>query len=788
MINHTLLETHFLNSSNLLNYLEDLPLREKPSEEQIKHHVFLSYHEANRFQPDHLLHCQWEGLKVSAKQRCANIGPIIAIEKIVQEHFVHEKAGTKVELSKFSNWQNIMSRVSCLSLHAWFSSVNRGSCSKYCWPLYPYHPYVEDYLTSNGLHETHQHLNGSTSAEECWLDALRKPTLACQKFSVEYGVSADLRQLCAQIDPELTPTKLINRLTLARVIREILAIVALGHEVPAEVKEAKTMWDLLALKTPLFIWPTSNPYGQHAEHKMLVDFFSSCERGVSPSYERLLWVYLLIQNQYLSLLVQRDDFYGFDQFQKYTFTELRDLTERSYMSRFKQVHGTALISQVESFEGRFAPKKNSMQMEELLTKILAGYLSYLKPQDRPCYTLGPVLEKLSELNLNQSRGSAKLALVAHFIKRPPKNGERYPYEALYNQLNRQTSIIIGLIKKEPRLKNWLRGVDAAANEMHTPPEVFAPIFRVLNRYGIEHITYHVGEDFPHLISGIRSISEALEFLPLRSGDRLGHCTAIGIEPEVWCRTLPMTIYIKRETLLLDNLFIWRELRNSSEQAQVASTAASKAIRLASTIFDFDHDVTIETLDELMSLRCVLPMCRELLGDKNSLPPYYMKEEFIYSEKVITQSTRRYAVELYKKWLTDQTILKRRQELESVNTAYASRETTIALQQSIMKKIASKSVAVECPPTSNTRISQYNDISEHHIFRWMGLEGARIEGDTLMSICLGSDDPGIFVTDLKAEFYHLFSVLVSKFGVSPEKAVSIVGKVNENGKVFRFHQR
>lgn len=788
MINHTSLETHFLNSSNLLNYLEGVALRDTIDESMVKHSVFLSYHESNKYQPDHFLHSQWEGLKARANKKGLSIGPMLALDKIVQEHFCHEKTGVKVELHKFNHWQNIMARVSCLPLHAWYVSSRTAYNNLYNWPLYPYHPYVEDYLATYGLHETHQHLNGSTSAEECWLDALKKPHLACHKFSKEYAESSDLRQLCSQIDPSLTPTKLIERLHVARTIREVLALVALGQKVPNKITKARTINDLKTIKSPLLVWPTPKPYEQHAEHKMLTGFLTYCKERKSV-YERLLWVYLLIQNQYLSLLVQRDDFYGFDQFQKYTFTELRDLTERSYSSRFKQVHGTGLISQVESFEGRFAPKKTSMQMETLLTTILGGYLDYLKPRPRSGFSLSSLLNELSELDeKNTGRGKAKLALVVHFIKRQANERERYPYEGLYNLLIRQTSIILGLIRKEPRLREWLRGIDAAANEMHTPPEVFAPVFRVLKQYGIEHITYHVGEDFPHLVSGIRSISEAIDFLPLRSGDRLGHCTAIGIDPDVWKRTLPLTLHLSQETLMLDSLFIWRELRSSSEMSQIASEAASKAIKLASNIFDFDHDVSIETVDEIMSLREALPTCRSMLGEDTALPPYFLQEEFLYSEKLFNNGTRKLVIDLYKKWLTDKDVLAKRNTLVCVERDYISKQTLLALQQRIMKKICTMSIAVECPPTSNTRISQYNDISEHHIFRWMGLDGAMIEGDTLMSICLGSDDPGIFVTDLKSEFYHLFSILVSKFGVSPEKAVTMVSKVNENGKVFRFHRR
>ncbi|TOQ64604.1 hypothetical protein, partial [Vibrio parahaemolyticus] len=53
------------------------------------------------------------------------------------------------------------------------------------------------------------------------------------------------------------------------------------------------------------------------------------------------------------------------------------------------------------------------------------------------------------------------------------------------------------------------------------------------------------------------------------------------------------------------------------------------------------------------------------------------------------------------------------------------------------------------------------------------------------VTIGSDDPGIFATDLRNEFYHLFSALVCKFEYSVEEALTVVSKLNENGRVYRF---
>ena len=79
-------------------------------------------------------------------------------------------------------------------------------------------------------------------------------------------------------------------------------------------------------------------------------------------------------------------------------------------------------------------------------------------------------------------------------------------------LRAQARILSELYAHNRIARTLVRGVDAAANELHAPPEPFAPAFRLARRAGIPRATFHVGEDFRHLLSGIRAILEAMTFL------------------------------------------------------------------------------------------------------------------------------------------------------------------------------------------------------------------------------------------------------------------------------------
>ncbi len=68
---------------------------------------------------------------------------------------------------------------------------------------------------------------------------------------------------------------------------------------------------------------------------------------------------------------------------------------------------------------------------------------------------------------------------------------------------------------------------------------------------------------------------------------------------------------------------------------------------------------------------------------------------------------------------------------------------------------------------------------------MQATGAVKDGDPEIEVSLGSDDPGIFSTDLEIEFYHLLYAL-KQSGLSEDEALAGVSRVNDRGRTYRFH--
>lgn len=111
---------------------------------------------------------------------------------------------------------------------------------------------------------------------------------------------------------------------------------------------------------------------------------------------------------------------------------------------------------------------------------------------------------------------------------------------------------------------WFRGLDVAGDENALRIEWFAPVLRWLRQGFLSrpdgeqassgfHFSIHAGEDYSHPYSGLRHIDETVRFSEMRSGDRLGHALALGIEPQNWIsRNGDMILPIDEH---LDNL-VW----------------------------------------------------------------------------------------------------------------------------------------------------------------------------------------------------------------------------------------
>ena len=143
---------------------------------------------------------------------------------------------------------------------------------------------------------------------------------------------------------------------------------------------------------------------------------------------------------------------------------------------------------------------------------------------------------------------------------------------VYFRSQRQRAIALSnLLHVYPRSLEIVRGIDLCTDELGVPLWVARPLLAYATRAGkrasallARHgspvrplgVTVHAGEDFVHLLGGIRRVAEAVEVLELGEGARLGHAVALGIDVQGWTARTGL-LRVPRGERLLDLLWAWR---------------------------------------------------------------------------------------------------------------------------------------------------------------------------------------------------------------------------------------
>lgn len=140
--------------------------------------------------------------------------------------------------------------------------------------------------------------------------------------------------------------------------------------------------------------------------------------------------------------------------------------------------------------------------------------------------------------------------------------------------------LISVLDTIPALRPFIVGLDAAGRERCAPPRGFRSFFLPRQRRSPSEAllvcedrddrreaqsfrrhfqagkapmrlrrTYHAGEDFPDLLTGLRWMDDAVNLLELQPGDRIGHGLALAWTPQTWYDRHPVVVKTHREHLV-----------------------------------------------------------------------------------------------------------------------------------------------------------------------------------------------------------------------------------------------
>lgn len=825
MITSSIIKHLLCDSESLSSYHGNSPV----TFEDVTRRLFLLDRQENTNIPDHyyLLNKQYslEGI--------GNLPDLLTkgLYRIADEYLELRNNRVYVKQVLQNEWQQLITEIPPLVLIAAFISRKspvdldepediRRFYTTYILPNtrytalpYPYLPQLELYVKENkGFHDLHMHLNGSTETDITWQDFLLNPDQVYNDLQAGYKDPL-VREQYEQEAHLLDPNRYLKYLRIARRIRKYLY----GMLYPS-------VWrgeDTSALDTVRKLLKSFNSdfphslFPDNADHPFdgLIYTGGTDDSSRLLSIEGLMYAllfnyltlhpheclasafhyYLLILGLTNRFLVQQTDQYGFVQFKKITVNELRAQSEKAYKNRFFQLQGNDLRN-IRFLGGRFAPKKTRYEVERLIHRIEEGWIALQKEIRKEWRAAG--MEEEADLPC--------LNLIVHFIKAPdisPDAEIRHKHlrYKIWNQ-----AVILSYMKKNksPYIRNVI-GVDAASSEFDAPPEVFAPVFRMLRRSGFEHFTYHAGEDFFHIVGGLRAIYEAVCFNELGCGDRIGHATATGLDVKIWRRNIGDRMLIRQGEYLDDLVFAYHLLITRSRDSRLVALK-NKIPFLSHAIQELSNSIygkyyPLKTLEDAWLLRKYCPLLMKTLSlseqearthfvgecEKEDIKECSTYDYMEWSE--IRKETGSFdppaeAINLYLDYHRAYFRERYEQIMEvEVESIFTLEEMTV-LQLALLEFLHEKEIVIETLPTSNVRIGHHSSFATYHLWNWLKWEE---EGNRIPPIVVGTDDAGIFATNIYNEFANIYCLLTHGHEWSHSKAMEVIARLERNARIYRF---
>ena len=501
--------------------------------------------------------------------------------------------------------------------------------------------------------------------------------------------------------------------------------------------------------------PSSNIYAIHSgERELLYKFFCRYFKN-DPQVVKLadlFFLYISLKIRVRKEFVQTNPLFGFDNFKIYESRKTKFCSDD-----FKKIFPLYAIQS--SIRPNTADK-----METRVTPI------EIPSQDvRQCVDGISVRDDINESNLTY---------IIHFIKQSEHavHKKYYGYRYDYGEKYRRE---IDEILSDARLRHdastsflpiyKIVGIDAAGAEIDCSPAVFGQTYRYARLRGITNLTYHVGEDFYDLCDGLKAIDDAIRFLNLDEGSRLGHAIALGISPQKYYERREYQTIMSRQRLLDTLAWIYGTATLNRLQVPVKFlTVLKEEISRLYRLIGYRNTYNIDTYYMSMMLRsdsldseyryscwrraakCLDSYCAKARENKNAIA---LCHEFLTSKEVWEEGN---VVEIY-------TYLP-----EIVEIAHT-------LQLHLRCIALDKGITIETNPSSNVVIGPIDGYGTHTIHQFIN--------DGIVA-SINTDDKGIFSTSLHNE-YSLYANSAKLMGVSDTEIIKNIKEIRTNAENSRF---
>ncbi len=554
------------------------------------------------------------------------------------------------------------------------------------------------------------------------------------------------------------------------------------------------------------------------ERAFLYKCFSNIYTGNKVFMEEadLFYAYLIIKNKMRAELIQQNNRVGFANFADYQDRKTIYLKNNTILK--DAVEPQAILTSIKnqnvlSIEARIIPKttkdeniKEIKKLDDIICNQVYNYSNnkwakYQEHREELTVVERELLGSKEDIEKIKSF-EKKYFYVYHFPKcKDPLIKEdsnkvldishcrHYKYR---DELKQWGTAIYTMREKNQEAARRVLGIDACANELYTRPEVYGQVFRFLkghlpsNDYQRDlkkggslprlRATYHVGEDFLDVIDGLRAIDEAITFLKLTHGDRLGHAIVLGIDVEEWYNKKACRVHLTKQEIL-DNI-AWLIVQIKKYDISRGSDVIDKLTSVYNNYYleIYTNRKNQEGSSYSKTSQTIIPVdiymeAWKLRGDN---PEFYNDPNIRMGIRYWDRCAQREGnsvisrnstiVELYNRYHYDTEVKSRGYQKEVFKVPKYIIGAVKEIQRHMQIAIRQQGIGIECNPSSNVLISNFNRYDKHPILQFNTL-GLKRESNSeyeapQMFVSINTDDQGVFDTLLENE-YALMAIALEK---------------------------
>jgi len=361
------------------------------------------------------------------------------------------------------------------------------------------------------------------------------------------------------------------------------------------------------------------------------------------------------------------------------------------------------------------------------------------------------------------RNHKSVFFIVHYKKfDSPKDFQGF--EGLKNfilEQNKATKELFSFLKREKEIAELIVGFDAASIEYWTPPWIYRVLFKFWElffklKFNREIIfTYHAGEDFIDLVSGLKQVYEARYFLKVH---RLGHAMALGVNVERYIYRYQRVI-IRPIFYFYHLLWLYHMTTNFEKLTSYKSHVLNELDRF---IERYELNEVVRQYNVSITIDVFFKNLYESLGFFDFLfLKSFVNREF---SKILKEAHRLVFPEIEKAHAFSKIALNihkllsnRRNEFEEINPVFSSKvkddvqlEFLTALQSVIKDFIKKEKVVIEVCPSSNVILYNIKSFRDHPLL---------FDNDGLI-LTVNTDNPLLLNTNIQLEYAILDKVMGS----------------------------